>query len=241
MKNFTLFVIALFFTVSLSYGGGVIPTKLDPYNIEWKEGEVLVKFNDDVELQIFRSGDLVTTGLDSIDVLCSRWNIREMEKVHKNSVKRNERSTIKLPTGETKEVPQLFNIYRLKFDETIEVQNVVDDFATMRKVIKNLLKQIGFENITEAEDGTSALRVLKSQEIDFVISDWNMPNMSGLELLKTMKADDEIKSVPFLMVTAEALKENVVIAVKAGVSNYVVKPFTAEVLSEKIDKIFEKL
>ncbi|MBE9547099.1 MAG: chemotaxis response regulator CheY [Proteobacteria bacterium] len=118
---------------------------------------------------------------------------------------------------------------------------VVDDFATMRKVIKNLLKQIGFENITEAEDGTSALRTLKSQEIDFVISDWNMPNMSGIELLKAVRADDDLKSVPFLMVTAEALKENVVIAVKAGVNNYVVKPFTAEVLSEKIEKIFEKL
>lgn len=118
---------------------------------------------------------------------------------------------------------------------------VVDDFATMRKVIKNLLKQIGFENITEAEDGTSALRTLKSQEIDFVISDWNMPNMSGIELLKAIRADDDLKSVPFLMVTAEALKENVVIAVKAGVNNYVVKPFTAEVLSEKIEKIFEKL
>ena len=118
---------------------------------------------------------------------------------------------------------------------------VVDDFATMRKVIKNLLKQVGYKNITEAEDGMAALRVLKSQKIDFIISDWNMPNMNGLEFLKAVRADSELSDLPFLMVTAEALKENVVAAVKAGVSNYIVKPFTAEVLGEKIGKIVEKM
>jgi two-component system chemotaxis response regulator CheY len=118
---------------------------------------------------------------------------------------------------------------------------IVDDFATMRKVIRNLLKQGGFENVVEAEDGAAALKVLKSQPVDFVISDWNMPNMSGLELLKAVRADEELKELPFLMVTAEALKDNVVAAVKAGVSNYIVKPFTAEVLNEKIEKIVKSL
>ena len=118
---------------------------------------------------------------------------------------------------------------------------IVDDFATMRKVIRNLLKQGGFENVVEAEDGVAALKVLKSQPVDFIISDWNMPNMSGLELLKAVRSDDELKALPILMVTAEALKDNVVAAVKAGVSNYIVKPFTAEVLNEKIEKIVKSL
>lgn len=118
---------------------------------------------------------------------------------------------------------------------------IVDDFATMRKVIRNLLKQGGFENVVEAEDGAAALKILKSQQVDFIISDWNMPNMSGLELLKAVRGDDELKALPFLMVTAEALKDNVVAAVKAGVSNYIVKPFTAEVLNEKIEKIVKSL
>lgn len=118
---------------------------------------------------------------------------------------------------------------------------VVDDFATMRKVIRNLLKQVGYENIVEAEDGVSALKALKSQKIDLIISDWNMPNMTGLELLKAVRADEELKATPFLMVTAEALQDNVIAAVKAGVSNYIVKPFTAEVLNDKIKKILEKL
>jgi two-component system chemotaxis response regulator CheY len=118
---------------------------------------------------------------------------------------------------------------------------VVDDFATMRKVVRNLLKQIGYENIIEAEDGVSALRALKSQKIDFVISDWNMPNMTGLDLLKAVRADSELNATPFLMVTAEALQDNVVAAVRAGVNNYIVKPFTAETLNEKIKKILEKI
>ena len=118
---------------------------------------------------------------------------------------------------------------------------VVDDFATMRKVVRNLLKQGGYENIVEAEDGVVALRMIKAQKIDFVISDWNMPNMSGLELLKAVRADAEISATPFLMVTAEALQDNVIAAVKAGVNNYIVKPFTAEVLSDKIANIIEKM
>lgn len=118
---------------------------------------------------------------------------------------------------------------------------VVDDFATMRKVVRNLLKQAGYENIVEAEDGVVALNTLKSQKIDFVISDWNMPNMTGIDLLRAVRADSDLAKMPFLMVTAEALQDNVVTAVKAGVSNYIVKPFTAEVLDEKITKIMEKI
>ncbi|MCU0581369.1 MAG: chemotaxis response regulator CheY [Syntrophales bacterium] len=125
-------------------------------------------------------------------------------------------------------------------DKSIKIL-IVDDFATMRKVIRNLLKQSGYENIVEAEDGVNALKILKSQKIDFIVSDWNMPNMSGLELLKAVRADEDLKTLPFLMVTAEALQENVVAAVKAGVSNYIVKPFTSETLDEKIKKIMEKM
>jgi len=125
-------------------------------------------------------------------------------------------------------------------DKSIKIL-IVDDFATMRKVIRNLLKQTGYENIVEAEDGVNALKILKSQKIDFIVSDWNMPNMSGLELLKAVRADEDLKALPFLMVTAEALQENVVAAVKAGVSNYIVKPFTSETLDEKIKKIMEKM
>jgi len=117
---------------------------------------------------------------------------------------------------------------------------IVDDFATMRKVIRNLLKQVGYENIVEAEDGVMALKELKSQKIDFIISDWNMPNMTGFELLKAVRGDKELGKTPFLMVTAESLQDNVVQAVKAGVDNYIVKPFTAEVLNEKISKIVKK-
>ena len=115
---------------------------------------------------------------------------------------------------------------------------VVDDFSTMRRIIKNILRQLGFENIVEADDGETAVRKLETERIDFVISDWNMPKMSGLELLKWVRSHEEFKDLPFLMVTAEAQKENVLEAVKAKVSNYIVKPFTAETLSEKIEKIF---
>ena len=118
---------------------------------------------------------------------------------------------------------------------------IVDDFPTMRKIVKSVLKQIGFTNIAEAEDGQLALQFLRSNpDIEFVVSDWNMPNMTGIELLKAVRADPKLKHLPFLMVTAEAEKENIVEAVKSGVSNYIVKPFNAQTLKEKIDKIFVK-
>ena len=115
---------------------------------------------------------------------------------------------------------------------------VVDDFATMRRIIKNILKELGYQNIDEADDGGAALAKLKLEKFDFVITDWNMPSVSGLELLKSIRADPKLKDMPVLMVTAEALKENIVQAVKEGVNNYIVKPFTADTLKEKIDKIF---
>jgi two-component system chemotaxis response regulator CheY len=116
---------------------------------------------------------------------------------------------------------------------------VVDDFATMRRIVRNILKQLGYENIHEADDGASALEVLKREKIHFIISDWNMPQMSGIELLKTVRATEEWKDLPFLMVTAEGQKEYVIEAVKNKVNNYIVKPFTPETLMEKISKIFE--
>jgi len=116
---------------------------------------------------------------------------------------------------------------------------IVDDFATMRRILKNILKQIGFSNITEADDGKTALIELKKEQFDLVLCDWNMPEMSGLELLKKMKSDDGLKDTPFVMVTAEAQKDNILEAVKAGVNNYVVKPFTAETIGEKLKKVFD--
>jgi two-component system chemotaxis response regulator CheY len=116
---------------------------------------------------------------------------------------------------------------------------VVDDFATMRRILKNILKQIGFSNIVEADDGKSALAELEKERFDLIISDWNMPEMSGLELLQKIRSDDELKDTPFVMVTAEAQKDNILEAVKAGVSNYVVKPFTAETIGEKLKKVFD--
>ncbi|HDH06264.1 MAG TPA: chemotaxis protein CheY [Nitrospirae bacterium] len=118
---------------------------------------------------------------------------------------------------------------------------VVDDFSTMRRIIKNLLRQIGYANIEEAEDGAQAYSKLKGNGFGFVVSDWNMPNVDGLELLKKIRSDDELKDIPVLMVTAEAEKEKVVTAIQAGVNNYIVKPFTGEVLKEKMDKILEKI
>ena len=118
---------------------------------------------------------------------------------------------------------------------------VADDFATMRKIVRNILKQIGFDDIVEAEDGQAAMQVLRNENIGLVVTDWNMPNMSGLELLQKIRTNPKTANLPVLMVTAEGLKENVVTAVKAGVNNYVVKPFTAEVLQEKLEQIFKKL
>lgn len=116
---------------------------------------------------------------------------------------------------------------------------VVDDFATMRKIVRNQLGQLGFKNIDEADDGATALPKIQTGDFDFVVADWNMPKMSGLDLLKAVRADENTKSLPYLMVTAEALKENIVAAIQAGVSDYVVKPFTAQSLEEKINKIFK--
>ncbi len=118
---------------------------------------------------------------------------------------------------------------------------VVDGFSTMRRIVRNLLKELGYANVDEAEDGAMALSKLKSENFDFVISDWNMPNMDGLEMLKQIRADAEIAKLPVLMVTAEAKKENIIAAAQAGANGYVVKPFTAATLDEKLAKIFEKL
>lgn len=118
---------------------------------------------------------------------------------------------------------------------------VVDDFPTMRRIVKNLLKQIGFENIDEAEDGIQALSKLKSGKYGLVVSDWNMPNMEGIDLLRSVRQEAEpLKNIPFLMVTAESEKDKVIEAIKAGVDNYIVKPFTAEILMEKLSKIADK-
>ncbi len=115
---------------------------------------------------------------------------------------------------------------------------VVDDFATMRRIVRNILKQIGFTNIIEADDGKTALKVLKKEKCDLILCDWNMPEMPGIELLNNIRSDDELKDIPFVMVTAEAQKENIVEAVKAGVTSYIVKPFTAETVTEKLSKVF---
>ncbi len=116
---------------------------------------------------------------------------------------------------------------------------IVDDFATMRRILKNILKQLGFKNLLEADDGTTAMETLEKNDIELIISDWNMPKMTGLELLKWVRANKKYAKTPFLMVTAEAQKQNVIEAVQAGVSNYVVKPFTAEAISEKLKKILK--
>ncbi len=115
---------------------------------------------------------------------------------------------------------------------------VVDDFSTMRRIVRNLLKELGFVNVQEAEDGVDALNKLRSEPFDFVVSDWNMPNMTGIDLLRAIRADESLKHLPVLMVTAEAKKENIIQAAQAGASGYVVKPFTAVTLDEKLKKIF---
>ena len=120
---------------------------------------------------------------------------------------------------------------------------VVDDMSAMRKILKTLLSQLGFKNIDEAEDGKQALEKLKQNpdKYGLVITDWNMPNMTGIELVQAIRSDEKLKHLPVLMVTAEAKKENVLMAIKAGVNNYIVKPFTAETLKQKIEQIFESL
>ncbi len=124
----------------------------------------------------------------------------------------------------------------MAMDTSIKVL-VVDDFATMRRIVKGVLKQLGFINVIEAEDGNAALGELKKEKIGLIVSDWNMPNMSGLDLLKAVRGDSILKTIPFIMVTAEGQKENVIEAVKAGVTNYIVKPFTPETFGEKIHKV----
>jgi two-component system, chemotaxis family, chemotaxis protein CheY len=117
---------------------------------------------------------------------------------------------------------------------------VVDDMSTMRRIVKNILKQLGFSNMEEAENGQEALTKLRADSYGFVVSDWNMPVMPGIDMLRAIRADDKLKHIPVLMVTAEAQKENLIEAIQAGVNNYIVKPFTAETMQEKIAKIFNK-
>lgn len=124
------------------------------------------------------------------------------------------------------------------YDKNMRVL-VVDDFSTMRRIVKNILRQLGFNNIVEADDGSTAWEILNKDKIDFIVSDWNMPELPGIDLLRKVRASEEFKDIPFLMVTAEGLQENIIEAVQAKVSNYIVKPFTAETLGQKIDKIFE--
>ncbi|OOE99120.1 chemotaxis response regulator CheY [Salinivibrio sp. IB643] len=118
---------------------------------------------------------------------------------------------------------------------------VVDDFSTMRRIVKNLLRDLGFNNTVEADDGLTALPILKKGGIDFVVTDWNMPGMQGIDLLKEIRKDDELKHLPILMITAEAKRDQIVEAAKAGVNGYIVKPFTAATLKEKLNKIFERM
>lgn len=118
---------------------------------------------------------------------------------------------------------------------------IVDDFSTMRRIVRNLLKELGYTNADEAEDGAVAFQKLKAGGFDFVVTDWNMPNMDGLQLLQAIRSDAALKSLPVLMITAEAKKENIIAAAQAGAHGYIVKPFTAATLNEKLGKIFEKL
>jgi two-component system chemotaxis response regulator CheY len=118
---------------------------------------------------------------------------------------------------------------------------IVDDFSTMRRIIKNLLRDLGFTNTSEADDGKTALPILQSGSFDFLVTDWNMPGMTGIELLKAVRADERLSGLPVLMVTAEAKRDQIVEAAQAGVNGYVVKPFTAAALKEKIERIFERI
>jgi two-component system chemotaxis response regulator CheY len=118
---------------------------------------------------------------------------------------------------------------------------VVDDFSTIRRIVKNLLRDLGFTNIQEADDGSTALPMLQGGDFDFVVTDWNMPGMQGIDLLKAIRADASLSHIPVLLITAEAKKEQIVMAAQAGVNGYIVKPFTAATLKTKLDKIFERL
>jgi two-component system chemotaxis response regulator CheY len=118
---------------------------------------------------------------------------------------------------------------------------IVDDFSTMRRIIKNLLRDLGFSNTAEADDGTTALPMLQSGNYDFLVTDWNMPGMTGIDLLKAVRADPKLSTMPVLLVTAEAKRDQIVEAAQAGVNGYIIKPFTAVTLKEKIEKIFERI
>lgn len=135
---------------------------------------------------------------------------------------------------------QLILFGEFTLDTNIKIL-IVDDFSTMRRIIKNLLRDLGFNNTQEADDGTTALPMLKSGDFQFVVTDWNMPGMQGIDLLKAIRADDKLKSIPVLLVTAEAKREQIIEAAQAGVNGYIVKPFTAATLKEKLDKIFERI
>ena len=125
----------------------------------------------------------------------------------------------------------------MPYDPNMKVL-VVDDFSTMRRIVRNILRQLNLNNVVEADDGASAWDVLNREKIDFVVSDWNMPNMTGIDLLRKVRSSEQFADLPFLMVTAEAQQENIIEAVQAKVSNYIVKPFTADTMKQKIDKIF---
>ncbi|GFZ86117.1 response regulator [Dyella caseinilytica] len=151
---------------------------------------------------------------------------------------------VPLPGGERKQsTPPLFLRFGEKrLDKNMKIL-VVDDFSTMRRIVRNLLVELGFSNplIQEADDGNAALTMLKATSFDMVVTDWNMPNMTGIELLQAIRAEPKLKSLPVLMVTAENNREQIIAAAQAGVNGYIVKPFTAVTLKEKLDKIFERL
>lgn len=128
----------------------------------------------------------------------------------------------------------------MELDKNMKIL-IVDDFSTMRRIIKNLLRDLGFTNTAEADDGTTALPMLKKGGFDFLVTDWNMPGMTGIDLLRAVRADDELATLPVLMVTAEAKREQIITAAQAGVNGYIVKPFTANTLKEKIERIFERV
>ena len=125
----------------------------------------------------------------------------------------------------------------MSYDPNMRVL-IVDDFSTMRRIVRNILRQLNLNNVVEADDGTTAWDILNREKIDFIVSDWNMPNMTGIELLRKVRASEQFAHLPFLMVTAEAQQENIIEAVQAKVSNYIVKPFTTDTMKQKIDKIF---
>jgi len=146
-------------------------------------------------------------------------------------------------TGKNSNVCQ--NIYKhntedIALDKNMKIL-IVDDFSTMRRIIKNLLRDLGFNNTDEADDGNTGLPKLQSGNYDFLVTDWNMPGMTGIDLLRAVRADERLKTLPVLMVTAEAKKEQIVLAAQEGVNGYIVKPFTAQTLKEKIDKIFQRI